>query len=334
MISRVAESCFWLQRYMERVDSTARMLEVNLMFVLDVQVTAQETWRPLLVVAGEAPRFEEIHGAAAVEDGERVQEYLTWERRNPSSVLNSVYWARENGRTIRETLSQEMWKSLNTFWHWLSGGQGRKVYDRERAEFYSQLKETSQTFRGICHDTMLHEDPFDFMRLGMLIERAGQTARLLDVKHHKFGPTSSTVESAEEYAQWLAILRSCSATEPFLKRGRPANGVEVAEFLLFEKPFPRSVLHCVDRAWNFLRRILPPARPDVRYESRALLEGLLKRLSSASIDTVLAAGIHDELTGIIDTLARIGDAIHEDFFDPAVPGPEWQDAAEATEVSQ
>ncbi len=324
MISRVAESCFWLQRHLERVDSTARLLEVNLSFVLDVPIPVLEAWRPLVIVAGEEPRFRELLGEGALEDGEAVQEYLTWDQRNPVSILSAAYWARQNARTIRETISLEMWKSLNSFWLWLTDGSGRRLYRSERSEFYRRLKEMSQLFRGICHDTMLHEDPFDFMRLGMLLERAGQTARLLDVKHHKLGPSAPVArETAVEFAHWQATLRSCSAIEPFLKKGRSVAGVEAVDFLLFETTLPRSVRHCIDRAWNFLRRIRPPAAPGVPHESSTLLKALLDHVRGTSIMEVMHTGIHEELTYLIESIGGVCLAVHRDFFDPAMPDAQW-----------
>lgn len=325
MISRVAESCFWLHRHVERVDSMARLLEVNRAFVLDVPVPALEAWRPLVVVAGEEARFREIHGPEAFGSGEIVEEYLCWERRNPVSVVSAAYWARENARTVRETLSLEMWKCLNSFWLWLTGGPGRKLYARDRADFYRHLKETAQLFRGVCHDTMLHEDPFDFMRLGMLLERAGQTARLLDVKHHALGPTRPAAsENAMEFAHWQATLRSCSAIEPFLKKGRAVSGRDAAEFLLFEATFPRSVHHCLDRAWNFLRRICSTPTPEAAPESAALLKDLLDHVRGTTITEVMASGIHEELTHLVEAVAATCEAIHRDFFDPQMPGQDWE----------
>ncbi|NNE43946.1 MAG: alpha-E domain-containing protein, partial [Gemmatimonadetes bacterium] len=141
MISRVAESCFWLHRHLERVDRTARNVDVNRAFVLDSQLEDTETWWPLLVVSGEGPRFLERFGPDAAADGEHVQAYLTWDRDNPVSILVATQWARENARTIRETVSREMWGCLNHFWLWLSEGPGKRVYARDRAEFFTQVRE-------------------------------------------------------------------------------------------------------------------------------------------------------------------------------------------------
>ncbi len=321
MISRVAESCFWLHRYMERAENAARLLEVNLSFVLDASVPSHERWRPFIVVCGEEERFLEFHGEEAIEDGEMVQEYLTWDERNPVAIQSSLRWARENARTIRETISDEMWETLNAAWLWIGGRSARRLFQRDRWAFYVKVKETCQLFHGICHNTVLHEEPFDFMRLGMLLERAGQTARILDVKHHAFGPTLGEVETAVEAAQWLAILRNCGANESFFKRSSESvTGPAVAGFLLLENAFPRSVLHCLDRAWNFLQRIRHSDDAEVGEESATLLRALRDRLRNLSIETILQEGeIHEELTRVVDGTSDVCRAIHADYFDPKVP---------------
>lgn len=199
-------------------------------------------------------------------------------------------------------------------------GSGRRTYRRDRDAFYHRVEETADLLHGLSHDTMLHEEPFDFMRLGMLLERAAQTARILDVKHHAFGGERDVHESAVENAQWSALLECCGATETFVKRTRGVfSGRAVAEFLIMEPLFPRSIYHCLDRAWNFLRRVRPSQRSRIGRESSALLEGLLDRLRSQTVDEVFASGIHGELTHIIDRTADVCSAIHRDYFDPQMP---------------
>lgn len=319
MISRVAESCFWLQRYMERIENAARLLEANLSFVLDVSVPLREQWRPFIVVSGEEKRFVEYHGEDALEDGDLVQHYLTWDERNPVAIHTSLRWARENARTIREAISDEMWETINEFFLWIGGPKSKRLWQRDRAGFYARIKETCLLFYGVCHNTMLHEEPFDFMRLGMLLERAGQTARILDVKHHALGPTKGDIETPAESAQWLAILRSCGANEGFFKSQAGAvTGPAVAEFLLLEDSFPRSVLHCLDRAWNFMRRIRPERDDVPGVRSSTLLRRLRDRLRSLTIQEIVEAGIHEELTRIVDGTMEICGAVHADYFDPKV----------------
>jgi uncharacterized alpha-E superfamily protein len=316
VISRVAESCFWLNRYVERVEVLSRMLGVNMAFQLDVALADAERWRPLVVVTGQEAEFLERTEAGLVDDPERVQEYLTWSEDNPSSLLSSLRSARENARTIRETISLEMWETLNDLWVWLTDRDARRQYQRDRQAFYARLRNQCLLFHGVAQVTMLHEDPFEFMRLGTALERVGQTTRILDVKHHGVGPTKDKHESPIEIAQWLAILRFCSGVEPFLKRNTAApSGPSVAEFLIFEPAFARSVVHNLDRTANFLRLVCPPGPSPIGKRSQSLLSEMRSEVSSMTIDTVLSRGLHEVLTWIVDTTAQLSEAIHTDFFD-------------------
>jgi uncharacterized alpha-E superfamily protein len=318
MISRVAESCFWLNRYVERVEVLSRMLGVNLAFQLDVELKGADRWRPLVVVTGQEADFLARTEASLVDDSEHVQQYLTWNEENQSSILSSLRAARENARTIRETISLEMWETLNDVWVWLSEREARSLYRSDRQAFYRRLRDQCLLFHGVAQATMLHEDPFEFMRLGTALERVGQTARLLDIKHHGVGPTLATEESPGEIAQWLAILRFCSGVEPFLKRRTAApSGSAVAEFLLFDRAFARSVLHNLDRTGNFLRLVRPPGHSPIGARSRALLDEVRDGLAAKTMEDVIDQGLHEVLTWIVDSTARISDAIHQEFFDPS-----------------
>jgi uncharacterized alpha-E superfamily protein len=319
VISRVAANCFWLHRYLERVESMARALSVNTLLLLDTDVPAARTWRPLLIVTGGEPSFDERFGMRnEADDGESVQSFLVWDDQSPVSIVSSLQMARENARTIRDTISAEMWASLNAFWHWLTRGQGRRLYNRERLAFYDTVRDHFFTFHGATQSTLLHEEPFDFMRLGMQLERAGQTARLLDVKHHALGPTTGGPESSIETVEWLAILRSCSAYEPFFKRApRAVSGRTVAEFLLLEPSFPRSVIHALTRARNFHGRIRQRG-PGVGVASGRALDNLIDRLETATVDAILERGMHDELTYFVDNTATICALISRDFFESSM----------------
>jgi uncharacterized alpha-E superfamily protein len=320
VISRVAESCFWLNRYIERVEVLARMLSVNVAFQLDVTRTDAELWRPLVVVTGQERDFLERTPATRLDHPETVQDYLTWNADNPSSLYSSLHAARENARTIRETISLEMWETLNDLWVWLGDRAAHRLYQSDRHSFYLRLRNGCLMYHGVAQETMLHEDPFEFMRLGTALERADQTARVLDIKYHSIGPTAVEQETPRETAQWLATLRFCCGVEPFLKReDKPLSGRAVAEFLLFDRAFPRSVLHNLDRARNFLGLVRPPRPTPVGARTHALLTQTLDRLAAMTIDEVLAEGLHDVLTWIVVTTAEICDAVRADFFDPTMP---------------
>ena len=319
MISRVAGTCFWMHRHLERAENMARLVRVNRSFVLDMDLPSLEQWYPLVLVAGEQKRFAELFPPDAANDGEVVQDYLTWDERNPASIVSSSRRARENGRTIREVISREMWETLNGFLHWLQSGVGKRMYRRDRNGFYQHVQEVSELFQGQCQSTLLYEEPLDFMRLGMYLERAGQTARILDVKHHTLGPSTGGVDTPIEVAQWIALLYSCSAMEPFFKhRHGPLSGATVADFLLNESSFPRSVLHCLNRARDLISQIRDTERQDIGHHSSLLLDRLVDHLRSNSMDLTFDRGIHKELEYIVGSTAEICDAIESDYFAPSL----------------
>lgn len=323
MISRVAESCFWLYRYIERMDSTARMVDVNFTFTLDSQLEGREAWLPLLLVTGEAPRFTEQH-PDGIEDGELVQRYLTWDRENPVSILSSAYWARESARTIRESISREMWECLNRTWLWLDQGAGPRFYERDRSGFFERIKEAAQLFRGVTADTMLHEEPYDFMRLGMQIERAGMTARILDVKHEMLAVAGEQLrETPRDFAQWHAILRTCSGIEPFLKRGAAFKPSAIVAFLMGDEAFPRAIRHCLQESQRMLGRIrdhgVEKGREVPGGSCAQELERLVAHISAAKGSRGDSALLHATLTEIIDALAEVADDLHRCFFAPSMP---------------
>ncbi len=335
MISRVAESCFWLHRYVERADNVARLLRVNRSFVLDVRLPEGARWRPVVVVSGEEERLSSLLGDDALDEGEQVQEYLTWNENNPSSVYSSVKWARENARTIRETISIEMWENLNIFWHWMSGGKGRRLYKSDRDAFYLRVRDAAALFLGVSRQTVLHDEPFAFMQLGVMLERAGQTARIVDVKHYALaqngasgasGAESSQVgETAVESAQAMALLRSCSAIEPFFKKtARTPAGRPVVAFLYSEPLFPRSIVHCLGQASSLMSEIRAEAGQETGVTSMALLHKLVDSVKHNANSGAIETNLHSELTRVIDATSEVCAAIHSDYFDPSFdssPGP-------------
>ena len=313
MIARVAESCCWMFRYVERLESTARLLEVHRTSF--PEVARAGSWRAVLVVAGEEPAFLERFGPEQAEDGERVLDYLTWDEKSPAAIRTCLRWARENARTTREVISDGMWTTLNDLWLWING-PGRDLYQRDPGSFYEWIIEACQLFHGVSHNTMLHEEPFDFMRLGMLLERAGQTARVLDVHHHVLGQgPNSALEDTREAAQWLSILRSCLAREAYFKKRRQLSGRDVTEFLLLEKSFPHSVQHCISRAWNFISRVRGRGDGAIGSRSALLLRQLRDHMQAATMDQVLLSGLHEELTYMVECTSEVCAAIQAEYFE-------------------
>ena len=314
MISRVADHLFWLGRYLERAESAARVLSVTRNLSLDGELAPRQAWQPAVIVSGEEEAFQARCGEEAYEDGERVQAYLTWDEEAPSSVLRSVLAARENARSIREVVSLETWEAVNELHLWLSGA-GRALYREDRHGFYRHIRQSVQLCQGAVYATMLHDDAFDFIFVGVMLERSGQTARILDVHHHAL--VQMPAHQVIETALWLALLRACSGFEPFMKRfqGR-ASPATVARFLVLDARFPRSVSHCLHHAARLLGRVRPSSTRGRSLERLRSLEAQVVDEAGPSID---GGGLHALLTHVVDETHAICDEIGRELLGHAPP---------------
>jgi uncharacterized alpha-E superfamily protein len=309
MISRVAEHCYWMSRYLERAESIARILEVNQSLLLDLNVPIEQQWNPLLIISG-------IHDFSGARDGETVQQYLTWDLTNPCSIAVTLASARENARIIREVISADMWERINYYHLWINSSVARALYDRNRSDFYNQIKRINQLILGISEGTMSHGESWDFFQLGKYLERACQTARILDVKYHILLPTPDHVGTPVDNAHWVAILLSCSGYEPFHKQRPGADpGIAVADFLVFDSIFPRSVRFCLGKCRSAAYAISGRPIGHAGNEAEHTLDGLVNWLNLIRIDDFVEAGLHEALTSIIDRIHGIGEAIHRTYFD-------------------
>jgi len=294
VISRVADHLFWLGRYLERAESTARALAVTRNLSLDGELRPRQAWLPAVVVFGEEEPFRARLGEAALEDGEAVQRYLTWND-DAASIAQAIRGARENARSVREVVSLETWEAVNELNLWLAGAGG-DAFERDRHGFYRAVREAVQRTLGVVHGTMLHDDAFDFLFLGLMLERSGQTARTLDVHHHALGGAHQVVETA----LWLALLRACSGFEPYMKRYQgEASAESVAGFLILDARFPRSIAYCLGDAAERLGR-LRTAASDPRGGSLTRLRTLLAWVLDEAPPAVGTEKLHDLLTRVVD----------------------------------
>ncbi len=312
MISRVAEHCFWLSRYLERAENTARILEVNQTLVLDFALPFEQQWKPVLIISG-------IHDFEGSPDSETVQNLLTWDQDNPCSIAASMSYARENARIIREVISEEMWERINFYYLWLHSPPAREMYDQNRGEFYGQIRRINQLIHGIGEATMFHGESWDFQALGKFVERGIQTARILDVKYHLATKRTDAIEIEVDHAHWSAILKSCSAYEPFHKRAQQGLerrvGVAVAHFLVLEERFPRSVTHCVHQCQLAAAAIAAGAAAIDQSEVDQQLHSLREWLHGEAIESQIETHLHESLTHVVDRLHDIGEAIRKTYFE-------------------
>ncbi len=323
MISRVADHCFWFGRYVDRAESTTRLLQATRTLVFDADIPVTQCWQPLVIVSGEFPAFLERHGDESAGNGEVVQSYMTWDRDNLVSLRSSVNGARESARVIRDVLSLEAWEEVNELYLWLGGAEAQRLYRENREQFYRRVRKSTQLVLGLVRSTMLHDAPMSFLWMGAMLERMGQTARILDMHHHTMSldpavePSKEAAHQIVEVALWLSLLRACSGYEAFVKKyqGR-VTAQAVVSFLLFDTQFPRSLRYCLRSARKILQDIWPPsAGREIGRRSQERLDEL-----GAWLDGQAAAlepgGVHQVLTHVVDETARICISVGEEILGP------------------
>lgn len=323
MISRVADHCFWLGRYLERAESTARLLQVASGLALDAELTPLQCWQPVVIIAGEQGRFPELCGAEAMAQAEVVQRYLTFEDRVPVSLTRSVAAARENARSIREVLPLEAWETLNELYLFLNGPLATIDFEENPDGFWRRIRRDVQLCVSLVRTSMLQDHPLYFISLGLQLERVGQTARIVDVHHHAFLSSVESRDGAEAVVQislWLSLLRTCHGYEAFMKSHRGAVTAQaVASFLIFEARFPRAVRHALGRARELVLDVRPAsARGSQTLAHIAALEAhLLDRMQTSHLDPT---AVHEILTRVVDEVHAICDLVQSEIIN-ASPHP-------------
>jgi uncharacterized alpha-E superfamily protein len=320
MLSRVAHSLYWMSRYIERAENIARLLEVNLQFLLDFQglndAKLKEHWDSIILSSGEEDLFAEHYQIAT---SRTVTEFLAFDLRNPSSILACVFSARENARMIRDQISAEMWETLNELYLYLKSQNTAEVWSAGPHEFFARIKQASHLFQGLTDATYSRSEGWEFIQFGKFIERADKATRILDVKYHILLPNASDVGGAIDTAQWQAVLRSASALEAY--RRAHVSAIlpwKAAEFLIFSDSFPRSLHYCAVQFEEFLRRILGETGARPKSDAARASRRLLADLQSLSIADVIAQGLHEFLQEIQTTLDTIGEeVVQTTMFYPA-----------------
>jgi uncharacterized alpha-E superfamily protein len=312
VISRVADHCFWMGRYVERAEATARMLAATGSLALDAELPPEHVWRPIVVVSGEEDEFRTRVCAGDDRsplwgDGEAVQKFMVWDEENGVSLARSVIGARWNARSIREVLSHETWEAINEVHLWIASDAAAAMYANQREAFYQQIRRSTQLTLGLLRSTMLHDEPLDFVWLGVLLERVNQTARMLDVHHHAFTHAHHAAPEVVETALWVTLLRALSGAEAYMKRsaGRITSQA-VARFLISETQFPRSIAYCVRSAYDRLCGIRPPARDELPGgASLERLRVLDTWVAARQQEPLVGPGVHDLLTHVVDEVHAI-----------------------------
>lgn len=310
MLSSTADHLYWMARSMERAENTARMLDVTYRMSL-LRRSATEPfneWRAMLSISGLHVDFEERYPEPSAE---HMMRFMTLDEKNPGSIFQSIFNARENARAVRGTITSEMWEVLNHTWLEMRQIQEQKIPADGVSRFFEWVKERSHLSRGITHGTLLRDDAFRFLRLGTFIERADNTARILDVKYHILLPSLSEVGGAADYYQWGALLRSVSAFESYRKVYRDLiTPQRVAELLVLRADMPRSLTACMNEVNRLIQEINGPRSAELSRRS-GLLQGELR---FGSIDDIFALGLHEYLSRFLERIYALGDLINTTYF--------------------
>ena len=317
MLSRTADHLFWMSRYTERAENTARMLNVHHETSLLPQSAAvsQYGWLGVLSLSELLPAYTERQGEVSPRG---VMRFMVLDEENPSSIVACLKAARENARAVRGTLTTEVWETLNQTWLEMSRLARSGDFEEDPAEFFEWVKFRSHLSRGVTLGTMLQDEAFHFLRLGTFLERADNTARLLDVKFHavesEFFGTASEKDLEYDFYHWAAILRSVSAFEIYRKVYRDVIVPErVAELLMLREDMPRALHHCMSEVLTNLRLVgAEPQGETMRHAGR-----LRADLRYGHIDEILATGLHAFLTQFLDRVNQLGGHISRDFLVPA-----------------
>jgi len=313
MLSRTADSLFWLARYMERAEHVARLVLVGQrMAGLATSGGGQaREWRATLVAAGCAEGFFAKHATAAAGP---VIDYLVRDPDNPSSIIASLETARRNARAVRTALTADMWDALNETWLRARAVEPDAFTPGQIPRFLEWVKERSLLFSGAYVNTMLRGDAYYFTRLGTFLERAEDTARILDVRHEVFLPAGQQDEPTEAYEQWQAILRSVSALRGYhwVYRAR-LEPTLIAELLILRAEMPRSLRNAFEQITRFLD-LLAEASGGQRGECHRLAGEMHARLRYGRVADILEGGLHPFLVGFIDRVGRVTTEISEMYF--------------------
>lgn len=317
MLSRVANSLYWMTRYVDRAENTARLVDVNLQLQLDVRPgpsgNQADRWLPLVESTGEAFLFHSLHGEV---NGLTVSEFLVFQGENPNSILSSLTMARENGRMIRDQLAGELWEELNRLYLFIRSPEARALLRENPHDLFHRIKSGALLFQGLMDATLLRQEGWRFMGVGRNLERADQTTRLLDVRHGNFPKTGvPKADPVADASVWGAILRSASAWDSYrMIWGNDVSPRNVIQLLVLSDDFPRSVRFCVHEVNEALRAISGVARNQFSNEAEKLTGRLLGELTFSTVEDLCDRGLHGAIDDLQIRLGAIGDAVFEAYI--------------------
>ncbi|WP_118179750.1 alpha-E domain-containing protein [Paraburkholderia phosphatilytica] len=318
MLSRTADHLFWMARYTERAENTARMLDANYQMSLLPQSDeyAEAGWRAMLSISELTTFYASVKSGMKSRD---VIDFMSREQTNLSSIASCLRAARENARAVRGSINTELWETINTTWLDSQRSLGEGILERDPAEFFEWVKFRSHLSRGVQLGTMAKDEAFYFMRVGTFIERADNTARILDVKFEMLEQGDDVPAESLDYYHWSAVLRSVSGFEIYRKTYRDVITPErVAALLILNRDWPRSLAASMEEVQQIVARV--SRGRSVRAER--LAERLSTELRDGSVREILRGGLHAYLNEFLARVNELASTISQDFLLPIAPEPE------------
>ncbi|RRJ95827.1 alpha-E domain-containing protein [Opitutaceae bacterium TAV4] len=317
MLSRVANSLYWMSRYLERAENTARLVDVNLQLLLDFRDLDDHTltvhWMPIVQSSGDETLFTSLHPRAT---GEAVTEFMVFQTENTNSVLSSVSQARENARMVRDQITVELWEELNRLYLFLRSPRARQLLRSAPSEFFQEIKAASLYLQGLTDAIVVRNEGWHFIHVGKYLERADKTSRILDVRHNTIPPRGIPgPASPADVHSWSAILRSCSAWDAYqYLHGADVQPAGVAELLLLSDSFPRSVRFCIQQLNAALRSISGVAEGRFSNDAEKLAGRLLAELQFNTVTEIFETGLHSYIDLLQTRLNAIGGALFNTYI--------------------
>lgn len=325
MLSRVANSLYWMARYIERSENIARIVDVNLQLLLDMRNLDEKRlnayWLPIVQATGDEEAFFKLHSRAT---GQAVTEFLVFQMENPNSLVQSICQARENARMVRDQITLELWEELNRLYLFVRSPQAREVWQRSAGDFFHEVKASTLHIIGIINATLLHNEGWWFVQTGLFLERADKTTRILDVRYQSLPERGLPPSiSPDQALEWSAVLRSCSAWDAYKSmNSADVNPRRVAEFLLLSDNFPRSVRFCVSELNRSLRRISGVGDGRFTNDAEKLTGRFLAELQFSSIEEIFEVGLHRYLDEAQTKLNNIGGALFRAYIFQSFDNPD------------
>lgn len=310
MLSRVANTLYWMMRYVERADNLARLIDVNEQLLLDFESLDSERlsgfWKPIILSTGDESAFSKLYDEAS---SDNVISFLTEDTRNPNSIFSCIGHARENARTIRDQISDELWEELNAIYLFTRSDKALEYLEENPPRFYEEVRRSSMTVLGISASTTARDAVWDFKTLGRYIERADKTTRFLDISTYFPKGAQGIDLSSPGVLHWSAILSSCGAMGAFRATGLEINARTVMEYLLYSPDFPRSLRYCISKINATLHRISGASHGTFSSEAERQAGRMLANLSFGDPNDALEMGLHNFLDDVQATLNKIAEEV-------------------------